>query len=102
MVNDCLSAMQETLDTYNIRHDRWDYESELGWEGSNDRVMQVLKQSPYFVAPTPERGGYLDLAQFIKDANLPTGKKVYFSSCIYVLTFTGLSERLPAAVYPAP
>eukprot|EP00033_Pygsuia_biforma_P000674 GCRY01000793.1.p1 GENE.GCRY01000793.1~~GCRY01000793.1.p1 ORF type:complete len:698 (+),score=198.06 GCRY01000793.1:110-2203(+) len=83
MVTDCLGGVQETLDTYNVRHTRWDFESELGWEGSNDMVMDFIKSSPYYVAPTqandegkPE-GGYLDLNQFIADANLPVGKRGY-------------------------
>ena len=29
---------QETLDTYGVKHDAFDFESELGWEGSNDKV----------------------------------------------------------------
>lgn len=29
---------QETLNTYNVKHDQFDFESELGWEGSNDKV----------------------------------------------------------------
>ena len=58
MVTDCLSGVQETLNTcvpsallalphavadplprsYAVRHDQFDFESELGWEGSNDKV----------------------------------------------------------------
>jgi arginyl-tRNA synthetase len=75
MVTDCLSGIQQTLDTYNVRHDRWDFESELGWEGSNDRVIGVIKGSPYFVPQTPQKGGYFDLARYIEDAGFPTGKK---------------------------
>jgi len=83
MVCNCLSGVQQTLDTYNVRHDFFDFESELGWEGSNERVMERLKKSPYFVAPTdsnekgvPE-GGHILIANFIQDAKLPTGKKGY-------------------------
>ena len=32
LVCDCLSGMQETLDTYGIQHDLFDFESELAWE----------------------------------------------------------------------
>jgi arginyl-tRNA synthetase len=35
-----------------VRHDVFDFESELGWEGSNDKVLQIMKSSDYFVAPT--------------------------------------------------
>jgi len=83
MVISDLSGMQETLDTYNIRHDKFDFESELGWEGSNDRVSTIMKASPYFIPPTqcndkgvPE-GGYFNLDQFIKDRKLPQGKRGY-------------------------
>jgi arginyl-tRNA synthetase len=82
MVN-CLSGVQQTLDTYNVRHDSFDFESELGWEGSNDRVMERLKASPYFVPETQKNekgvpeGGHILTANFIRDAKLPTGKKGY-------------------------
>ena len=83
MVINCLSGVQQTLDTYNVRHDQFDFESELGWEGSNDRVMDRLKASPYFVAQTQKNdagvpeGGHILCAKFIRDAKLPTGKKGY-------------------------
>eukprot|EP00708_Paratrimastix_pyriformis_P002214 GAFH01000955.1.p2 GENE.GAFH01000955.1~~GAFH01000955.1.p2 ORF type:complete len:736 (-),score=385.89 GAFH01000955.1:67-2121(-) len=83
MTCDCLSGNQETLDTYDVRHDRFDYESELSWEGSSAAVLDAMKRSPYVVAPTqcnkegkPE-GGYLNLAQFITDSGLPVGKGGY-------------------------
>ena len=83
MVVNCLSGVQQTLDTYNVRHDVFDFESELGWEGSNDRVMDCLKASPYFVAETQKNekgvpeGGHVLIADYIRDAKLPTGKKGY-------------------------
>jgi len=83
MVINCLSGVQQTLDTYNVRHDVFDFESELGWEGSNDRVMERLKASPYFVAETQQNekgvpeGGHVLMSKFIRDAKLPTGKKGY-------------------------
>ena len=65
MVTDCLSGVQETLNTcvsrveayfardlvlkclcpfnsYNVSHDVFDFESELGWEGSNDKARGLL------------------------------------------------------------
>ena len=65
MVTDCLSGVQETLNTcvfgvgcnlcepgltccappvfrYNVRHDVFDFESELGWEGSNDKARALF------------------------------------------------------------
>jgi arginyl-tRNA synthetase len=82
MVINCLSGVQQTLDTYNVRHDTFDFESELGWEGSNDEVLQRLKASPYFVPSTEKNekgvpeGGHILLADYIRDAKLPTGKRV--------------------------
>ena len=97
MVTDCLSGVQETLNTYNVKHDMFDFESELGaspalacrsssrlrgcflctknagWEGSNDKVLKIMRNSDYFVPPTQcneagvPQGGYLDMTQFIAD-----------------------------------
>ena len=83
MVTSCLSGAQITLDTYNVKHDKFDFESELGWEGSNDRVMDAFRKSPYFVPQTqsndegkPE-GGHVLMSNFIADAGLPTGRRGY-------------------------
>ena len=77
MVIDCLSGVQETLDTYNVRHDAFDFESELGWEGSNDQFLDIMKSASYFVPQTqsndkgvPE-GAYLNMQQFLVDQKLP-------------------------------
>jgi hypothetical protein len=43
---------QETLDSYGVQHDQFDFESELGWEGSNDKFLAIMKDSPYFVPQT--------------------------------------------------
>ncbi|KAK3271573.1 hypothetical protein CYMTET_20092, partial [Cymbomonas tetramitiformis] len=73
----------ETLNTYGVQHDRFDFESELGWEGSNDQFLQILKKSPYFVPQTQKneqgvpQGAYLDFTRFIEDQKLPTGKRGY-------------------------
>lgn len=83
MVTDCLSGVQETLNTYAVRHDTWDFESELGWEGSNDKVMSIMKNSDYFVPPTQcnaagvPQGGYLDMSAFIAEQGFKTGKGGY-------------------------
>ncbi|KAH7818144.1 putative arginyl-tRNA synthetase [Monocercomonoides exilis] len=83
MVTLTLSGQQETLDVYGVKHNKFCFESELGWEQSNDRVLEVLKKTPYFVPQTqcnekgvPE-GGYLDLDKYLKDAGIPQGKKMY-------------------------
>ena len=93
MVVDCLTGVQETLETYNVRHDRFDFESELGWEGSNDVFLEIMRSSPYFVPQTQcneqgvPQGAYLDMTQFIADQKLPTGKKGYMKKYpnLYVL-----------------
>lgn len=109
MVTDCLSGVQETLNTcvwgprstgqlarvltplragprafsYNVRHDAFDFESELGWEGSNEKVMAIMKGSDYFVPPTQAnaagvpQGGYLDMSAFIDEQGFKTGKGGY-------------------------
>jgi hypothetical protein len=66
-----------------VRHDSFDFESELGWEGSNEKVMAIMKGSDYFVAPTQSnaagvpQGGYLDMAAFIAEQGFKTGKGGY-------------------------
>ena len=83
MVIDCLTGVQQTLSTYGVQHDAFDFESELGWEGSNKKVLDIMCNSDYFVKPTqcndkgvPE-GGYLNMREFIVDMGLPLGKKGY-------------------------
>ena len=83
MVTDCLSGVTETLNTYGVQHDAFDFESELGWEGSNTRVLDIIKSSPYYVPETQcneegvPQGSYLNMTKFIADQKLPTGKKGY-------------------------
>jgi len=66
-----------------VRHDSFDFESELGWEGSNEKVMAIMKGSDYFVAPTQSnaagvpQGGYLDMTAFIAEQGFKTGKGGY-------------------------
>jgi hypothetical protein len=70
---------QETLETYGVRHDQFDFESELGWEGSNDKFLTIMKNSPYFVPQTYSnaqgmpQGAYFDFTKFISDQGFPTG-----------------------------
>ena len=52
MVCDCLTGVQQTLSTYGVQHDRFDFESELGWEGSNDKVLEIMQNSDYYVPQT--------------------------------------------------
>ena len=93
MVIDCLSGVQETLETYNVKHDAFDFESELGWEGSNDKFLELMKGTSYFVPQTQcnekgvPQGAYLNMQQFIVDQKLPQGKKGYMKPYpnLYVL-----------------
>lgn len=48
MVISTLTGMQETLDTYKIKHDSFDFESELGWE-----VRKSIPFSFFFLAFRP-------------------------------------------------
>lgn len=83
MVVDCLTGVQQTLSTYGVQHDQFDFESELGWEGSNDKVLEIMKNSDYYVPQTQcndkgvPQGAYLDMAGFIKDQGYKTGKGGY-------------------------
>tara|TARA_B100001142_G_scaffold294710_1_gene315106 strand:- start:376 stop:2760 length:2385 start_codon:yes stop_codon:yes gene_type:complete len=83
MVCDCLTGVQTTLSTYGVQHDQFDYESELGWEGSNDKVLAIMRNSDYFVPQTQKndkgvpQGAYLDMSSFIADQGLKTGKGGY-------------------------
>ena len=83
MVVDCLTGVQETLSTYGVQHDRFDFESELGWEGSNDKVLAIMKNSDYYVPQTQcnaqgvAQGAHLDMTGFIQDFGFKTGKGGY-------------------------
>ncbi|KAK2964370.1 putative Arginine--tRNA ligase [Blattamonas nauphoetae] len=83
MVNLTYSGQQETLDLVGVHHNWFFYESELGWEGSNQQCVGILKETPYYVPETQKNekgvpeGGYLDLNRFLKDSGLPIGKGGY-------------------------
>ena len=83
MVCDCLTGVQETLSTYGVQHDRFDFESELGWEGSNAKVLEIMQNSDYYVPQTQcndkgvPQGAYLDMAGFITDMGFKIGKGGY-------------------------
>ena len=76
MVCDCLTGVQTTLSTYGVQHDQFDFESELGWEGSNNKVLEIMKNSDYYVPQTQcndkgvPQGAYLDMDGFIRDQGL--------------------------------
>lgn len=80
MVTDCLTGVQDTLNTYNIQHNRFDFESELGWEGANNKVLSIMQNSAYYKPPKQRNakgkaeGGHLDMSLFIKDQGFKTGK----------------------------
>lgn len=99
MVISCLSGVRDTLDTYRMQHDKFDFESELGWEGSNDQFLNVIKALQWFVPPTQcnaegkPQGGYFNLDKYIKDCHLPQGKKVFLHlmSLVSLTVSTGVS-----------
>ena len=83
MTNDTLTGQKQTLDTYNVHHDRFDFESEISWEGTSHALIELFKKSPYFHPQTqsnaqgkPE-GAYLDLDQYLDSIKAPRGKKGY-------------------------
>merc|ERR1719498_788653 len=83
MVCDCLTGVQQTLSTYGVQHDRFDFESELGWEGSNAKGLEIMQNSDYYVPQTQcndkgvPQGAYLDMDGFIRDQGLKVGKGGY-------------------------
>ena len=83
MVCDCLTGVQQTLSTYGVQHDRFDFESELGWEGSNAKVLEIMQNSDYYVPQTQcndkgvPQGAYLDMSGFITDMGFKIGKGGY-------------------------
>lgn len=47
LVNHCLEGFKQTLRRANVEHDRFDFESDLLWDGSVDRLLEQLEGSPY-------------------------------------------------------
>lgn len=47
-VNMCLDGFKKTLSLVGADIGRWDFESDLAWEGIVDQVIQASKGSPYF------------------------------------------------------
>jgi len=83
MTNDTLRGQQMTLDTYNVHHDRFDFESELSWEGTSQALISLFRQSPFFHPQTqcnalgkPE-GAYLDLDSYLDATGAKRGKGGY-------------------------
>jgi arginyl-tRNA synthetase len=83
MANSTLTGIQQTLDTYNVHHDRFDYESEISWEGTSAALLKALQQSPFFHPQTqcnaqgkPE-GAYFDIDAYLKAIKAKQGKGGY-------------------------
>ena len=83
MANATLTGIQQTLDTYNVHHDRFDYESEISWEGTSNALLKALKQSAFFHPETqcneqgkPE-GAYFDIDSYLKAIKAKQGKGSY-------------------------
>jgi len=47
LVQHCLNGFVQTLSRANIVHDKFDYESDLLWNGSVDKVLTLLESSEY-------------------------------------------------------
>jgi arginyl-tRNA synthetase len=83
MACDTLTGHQATLDTYGVRHHRFDFESELSWDGTSGALIRIMQLSKYFHAATqsnekgvPE-GAYIDLDGYLTDINAKRGKGGY-------------------------
>ncbi|OHT07319.1 DALR anticodon binding domain containing protein [Tritrichomonas foetus] len=83
MTNATLTGQKQTLDTYNVKHDRFDFESEISWEGTSHALIELFRKSPFFHPQTqcnelgkPE-GAYLDLDPYLDSIKAPRGKGGY-------------------------
>jgi arginyl-tRNA synthetase len=83
MTNATLTGIQQTLDIYNVHHDRFDYESEISWEGTSDALLKALQKSAFFHPETqcnaqgkPE-GAYFDIDAYLKAIKAKQGKGGY-------------------------
>lgn len=47
LVNHCLEGFKQTLARANVQHDKFDFESDLLWDGSVHRILEELAKSPY-------------------------------------------------------
>ncbi len=65
LVEQCLCGFRETLERMNIRHDKWDWESDLAWTSMVGRVLEEARRSPYY---TIHRGAEaLNLQPLLED-----------------------------------
>lgn len=83
MTNSTLTGIQQTLDTYNVHHDRFDFESEISWEGTSHALLTTLQKSAFFHPQTqcnaqgkPE-GAYLDINSYLEAIGAKMGKGGY-------------------------
>lgn len=83
MATDTLTGQQQTLTTYGVKHDRFDFESEISWEGTSEALINIFRQSPFFHPQTqcnslgkPE-GAFLDLDAYLTSIKAKRGKGGY-------------------------
>lgn len=83
MVNDTLTNVQATLNIFGVKHDQFDYESEISWDGTSSKLLSVFQQVSTFHPQTesnskgvPE-GAYLDLDSFLTSIGEKRGKGGY-------------------------
>jgi len=83
MTNDTLRGCQQTLDTYGVKHDRFDFESEISWDGTSNALISLFQQSPFFHPQTQSneqgkpQGAYLDLDNYLDATGTKRGKGGY-------------------------
>jgi arginyl-tRNA synthetase len=65
LVERCLEGFKETLARMNVRHDKWDWESDLAWSSMVSKILEEARRSPYY---TTHRGAEaLNLQPLLED-----------------------------------
>jgi arginyl-tRNA synthetase len=68
VVSLCLEGFRETLSRVSVKFDSWDWESELVWSGEVDRILSLLKATPY--CRIVESALVFDVAEAARDLGL--------------------------------
>lgn len=72
VVSLCLEGFRETLSRVGVKFDSWDWESELVWSGEVDRILSLLKATPY--CRIVESALVFDVAEAARDLGLESYK----------------------------
>jgi arginyl-tRNA synthetase len=55
--------------SYNVSHDVFDFESELGWEGSNDKARRCLHRLCSFLRSAPDSSAIVQVMAIMKNSD---------------------------------